>query len=153
MTDPFGVLGLSGAADLTDDDVRAAWRAVAASTHPDRDDGGDPERFAAAASAYTRLRTGQLRGVALASTGLRRPQRGPAWRAAARLVAACAGRLTTGRPGRLVVRTSAAAGAAAGGFLAAGGGAAGLALVTGAATWLLVTAHHDLGPPWPPGQG
>jgi curved DNA-binding protein CbpA len=63
---PFGVLGLPARTDLTDDDVRAAWRRLAAATHPDRPDGGDPDRFAAAAAAYTALRTRSGRGEALA---------------------------------------------------------------------------------------
>ena len=49
--DPFRELGLPPRADLSDDDVRAAWRRIAAATHPDRDDGGDPARFGAAAAA------------------------------------------------------------------------------------------------------
>jgi len=65
-TGPFAVLGLPARADLTDDDVRAAWRRLAAATHPDRADGGDPDRFAAAAAAYTMLRTRSGRGEALA---------------------------------------------------------------------------------------
>ena len=56
MTDPFKVLGLAPIPDLTDDSVRMAWRRVAAATHPDRDDGGDPAAFADAAAAYTELR-------------------------------------------------------------------------------------------------
>lgn len=64
--DPFAVLGLAARADVTDDDVRAAWRRIAAATHPDRDDGGDPARFAAAAAAYATLRTAYGRGEALA---------------------------------------------------------------------------------------
>ncbi len=63
---PFGVLGLPARAGLTDDDVRAAWRRLAAATHPDRADGGDPAMFAAAAAAYTVLRTRSGRGEALA---------------------------------------------------------------------------------------
>ena len=46
--------------------MRAAWRRLAAATHPDRADGGDPARFAAAAAAYTVLRTRSGRGEALA---------------------------------------------------------------------------------------
>src|SRR5258708_21728840 len=49
--DPFAVLGLERAAQLTDEDVRTAWRRIAAATHPDRADGGDPDRFALAAAA------------------------------------------------------------------------------------------------------
>ena len=64
--DPFAVLGLPALAELTDDDVRAAWRRIAAATHPDREDGGDPVRFGAAAAAYALLRTSFGRGEALA---------------------------------------------------------------------------------------
>jgi magnesium chelatase subunit D len=73
--DPFGALGLPVAPDLTDDDVRAAWRRVAAASHPDREDGGDPARFALAAAAYTELRTRYGRGEAYADlvAGQRRP--------------------------------------------------------------------------------
>jgi hypothetical protein len=63
---PFAALGLPARPDLTDDDVRAAWRRIAAATHPDRADGGDPARFAAAAAAYTELRTRYGRGEAYA---------------------------------------------------------------------------------------
>jgi hypothetical protein len=64
--DPFAALGLTASPDLTDDDVRAAWRRVAAATHPDRADGGDPTAFAVAASAYSDLRTHFGRNEALA---------------------------------------------------------------------------------------
>ena len=63
---PFAALGLPARPDLTDDDIRAAWRRIAARTHPDRPDGGDPARFAAAAAAYTELRTRYGRGEAYA---------------------------------------------------------------------------------------
>ena len=73
---PFAALGLPARPDLTDDDIRAAWRRIAAATHPDRADGGDPARFAAAAAAYTELRTRYGRGEAYAdlTTGNRRRQ-------------------------------------------------------------------------------
>jgi curved DNA-binding protein CbpA len=75
---PFAALGLPARPDLTDDDIRSAWRRIAAATHPDRADGGDPARFAAAAAAYTELRTRYGRGEAYAdlTTGNGRP--GPA---------------------------------------------------------------------------
>ena len=57
QADPFSVLGLNATPGLTDDEVRSAWRRIAAATHPDRADSGDPARFAAAAAAYTTLRT------------------------------------------------------------------------------------------------
>ena len=75
--DPFAALGLPPRADLTDDDVRAAWRRIATATHPDRADGGDPGRFAVAAAAYTVLRTRSGRGEALADLGSPSPP-GPA---------------------------------------------------------------------------
>jgi hypothetical protein len=56
-TDPFEALGLSARPDLTDEQVRAAWRQVAAETHPDRADGGDLTRYTAASAAYAELRT------------------------------------------------------------------------------------------------
>jgi curved DNA-binding protein CbpA len=74
--DPFGELGLPALADLTDDDVRVAWRRIAAATHPDREDGGDPARFGAAAAAYALLRTSFGRGEALADLGGSGPLRG-----------------------------------------------------------------------------
>ena len=54
---PFTALGLPMRPDLTDEQVRAAWRAIAAATHPDRPDGGDVGRYTAAATAYAQLRT------------------------------------------------------------------------------------------------
>lgn len=68
--DPFGLLGLAPRPGLSDDDVRGAWRRIAAATHPDREDGGDPARFGAAAGAYVVLRTEFGRGEALADLGL-----------------------------------------------------------------------------------
>jgi hypothetical protein len=64
--DPFAVLRLPVRRDLTDEDVRAAWRRIAAATHPDLAGGGDPERYSAAAAAYDTLRTSFGRGEALA---------------------------------------------------------------------------------------
>src|ERR1700733_10867272 len=68
--DPFARLGLPARPGLSDDDVRAAWRRIAAATPPDREDGGDPARVGAAAAAYVMLRTGFGRGEALADLGL-----------------------------------------------------------------------------------
>ena len=64
--DPFAALGLAARPEVTGDDVRSAWRRIAAATHPDRADGGDPARFAAAAAAYSVLRTATGRGETLA---------------------------------------------------------------------------------------
>src|SRR6476646_759391 len=54
---PFEALGLPERPDLTDEHVRAAWRAIAAATHPDLPDGGDLARYTAASAAYAELRT------------------------------------------------------------------------------------------------
>jgi len=184
QADPFTVLGLPPGPGLTDDQVRAAWRRVAAATHPDRADGGDAAGFAAAAAAYTALRTGFGRTEALADlarptgarrrrpaqvTGLRRRDRaarreaarpGPRrWRPAAdgerRRRRPAAGlvagrwwsRVRRGRPARLALRIAAVAAVSIAAALVAGPRPATPALITGALTWLAVTARHDLAPP------
>src|SRR5580693_4032696 len=55
--DPFAALDLPARPDLSDEQVRAAWRAIAAATHPDRPDGGDLARYTQASAAYAELRT------------------------------------------------------------------------------------------------
>jgi len=143
--DPFRVLGLEPRADLTDDDVHAAWRRTATATHPDREDGGDPERFAEAAAAYTALRTRFGRGEVLADLTAGRSQAGArGWR---RVTARTAGsRVWRGRPARLALRIVVALAAGAAAVAAAGPHPAAPALVTGVATWLVLTARHDLAP-------
>ena len=79
--DPFAVLGLPALAELTDDDVHAAWRRIAAATHPDREDGGDPARFGAAAAAFVLLKTPFGRGEVLADLGRAANRRWPLRRA------------------------------------------------------------------------
>jgi curved DNA-binding protein CbpA len=173
-TDPFTALELPSRADLSDDDVRSAWRRVAAATHPDRDDGGDPARFAEAAAAYTALRTRFGRGEALADlSATRRGHKqarvrsplalGRAWqRVRNRLLAPrrvwarvrrplalgrFGSRVRRGRPGRLALRILMAAAVSAGSVMVAGTRPATPALITGALTWLALTARHDLAPP------
>jgi hypothetical protein len=154
--DPFRVLGLPARAGLADDDVRAAWRRIAAATHPDRADGGDPERFAVAAAAYTLLRTRSGRGEALADlteSARIAPGRSQLSRVLNGLPAllARAGspgrRVRRGRPGRLALRAAAALAGAAAAIVAAGLHPAAPALVTGVLTWFALTARHDLAPP------
>jgi curved DNA-binding protein CbpA len=154
---PFSALGLPARADLTDDEVRSAWRRVAAATHPDRADGGDPGRFAAAAAAYTTLRTRSGRGEALDRPRVRggRGRAAVAVRTASRPIAgraALAGarflsRIRRGRPARLALRILIAATVSAIAVAVAGAQPATPALITGALTWLLRTARHDLAPP------
>jgi hypothetical protein len=130
--DPFAVLGLPTQPELTDDEVRAAWRRIATATHPDRDDGGDPAAFAAAAAAYTELRTVTGRREAWADRPGRRRRRG--W-------------VRRGRPVALIVRLAVAAGVIAGAVLAAGPAPATYAVIAGALTWLLRTARRELAAP------
>ena len=56
-------------------------------------------------------------------------------------------RIRRGRPGRLALRVLAAAAASAAVVAAAGSQPAEPALITGALTWLLLTARQDLAPP------
>ena len=162
--DPFSTLGLPARPGLTDDEVRAAWRRIAAASHPDRADGGDPARFAAAAAAYTALRTAFGRGEVLAdlagSPG-RTDWRGPRpaqppvpeptrvrvaggrrW-SLARLLR----RAWRGRPALLALRLVIVGAVTATTIAIAGLAPATPALITGAVTWLLLTVRHDLAPP------
>jgi len=152
VTSPFDALGLPASAGLPDDDVRSAWRRIAAATHPDREDGGDAAAFAAAAAAYTLLRTAAGRAEVLADLteqpGRREPS-GPVprtnWLASA--AAATGRRIRHGRPARLAIRLLTAGAAAAVAVAAVGWQPASAALVTGALTWLLVSARRDLAGP------
>ena len=150
MTGPFGALGLPASRELTDDDVRSAWRRTAAATHPDRDDGGDPAAFAAAAAAYTLLRTTAGRGEALADLSQLAsgrmpggPVPGKTWLASA--AATIGWRIHHGRPARLTVRLLTAAAAGVITVTAAGWQPASAAVITGVLTWLVVSGRTDLG--------
>jgi curved DNA-binding protein CbpA len=136
--DPFRVLGLPRRADLSDDDVRGAWRRIAAATHPDRDDGGDPARFGAAAAAYAMLRTAYDRGEALADLGLRGGPRAPGQRAGR-------ARALRGRPGVVAARVLLGAAVSVAAFAVAGWTPASLGVLAGSLTWLIATGRHDLG--------
>jgi curved DNA-binding protein CbpA len=131
--DPFRALGLPRRADLSDDDVRAAWRRIAAATHPDRDDGGDPARFGAVAAAYARLRTAYDRGEVLAELGL--GANAPA-----------SGRQPRPRIRRLGLRVAVAAALGGGVLAAAGWTPAAIGVAAGVLTWLAATARHELPP-------
>jgi hypothetical protein len=63
---PFEILGLPARRDLTDEQVDAAWRAIAVATHPDRADGGDLARYTQASAAFAELRTPWSRSEAYA---------------------------------------------------------------------------------------
>jgi hypothetical protein len=188
---PFRALGLDAEPGLTDDDIRAAWHRVAAATHPDRADGGDPAAFSAAAAAYSDLRTPFGRGEARADLARRsassrrrgyrpgrRPPRPapdgpinvpwrwrPGWPAAgsAAMVSGVSGRWTArlrgGRPVRLAVLVAGGAGVSVLAVIIDGWQPASVALIVGAATWVLVSARRYLGAgpavaePPPAGQG
>ena len=156
--DPFTALGLPARPDLTDEQVRAAWRVIATATHPDRPDGGDPARYAAASAAYATLRTPWGRSEAYADLAAAQPLTGrivapaaaPAarrrrgwWRAAALIPA----RIWHGRPARLALRIVAAAVLAAVALHTGAGTPAIAGLVTGIGVWLALTVRADLAPP------
>lgn len=152
MSNPFDILGLAADADLTDDDVRSAWRRVAAATHPDRADGGDPAAFAAAATAYTALRTAASRREVVAdrcergsgrTAGDPVPAKGTPRSA---FVARGARRTVHGRPARLGARLLITVAAGALAVAAVGWQPASMAIITGALTWLVLTGRADLAP-------
>jgi curved DNA-binding protein CbpA len=152
MSDPFDVLGLAADTDLTDDDVRSAWRRVAAATHPDRTDGGDPAAFAAAAAAYTVLRTAAGRREVAADRRERASGQMPGDPVPAQntplaaLAAHAARHIRHGRPVRLAARLGATVAVGALAVAAVGWQPASAAIITGALTWLLLTGHRDLAP-------
>jgi hypothetical protein len=155
--DPFAALGLPARPDLSDEQVRAAWRQVATATHPDRPDGGDPARYAAASAAYAMLRTpwgrseayadlaaAPLTGRIVPPAATPAPRRRLSWWRALRLIPA---RIWHGRPARLALRIV-AAGVLAVVALHTGAGTPVIAgLVTGIGMWLALTVRADLAPP------
>jgi hypothetical protein len=149
---PFTALGLPASPDLDDEHVRQAWRAIAAATHPDRGDGGDPAAYTAASAAYARLRTPWQRSEALADLaadppGPRpgQPATGPAfaWRALVLLP----GRIRRGRLARMTVRTLTAAAVAVTAVAVIPGTASEPAVITGCVLWWALTIRSDLAPP------
>jgi len=155
-SDPFTTLGLPVRPDLTDEQVRAAWRTIAAATHPDRPGGGNPNRFAAASAAYAALRTPWARSEAYADLIAQAPRAAPpAARAGprppgaglARSAVLVPARIRHGRPVRLLVRVLVAAVLA---LIVARSGAGGppiAGLLAGLVLWLAFTARADLAPP------
>jgi curved DNA-binding protein CbpA len=146
---PFAALGLPAAAGLTDEEVRAAWRALAARTHPDRDDGGNPAAYTAAATAYAQLRTPWGRSEALAdlaAPGYPPPAAAPGSSALRRL-ALLPARVRHGRPLRLATRAIAAAAVALLALALIPSSPSAPAIAAGCALWLAFTAPADLAPP------
>jgi hypothetical protein len=150
---PFTALGLSARPGLTDDQVRAAWRAVAAATHPDRDDGGNPAAYSAATVAYAQLRTAWGRSEALADLAavpyVPPAEPAPAGPAASawRTVAMLPARIRHGRPLRLAARAVVAAAVALLAVTVIPGNPSAPAVAAGAFLWLAFTVRGDLAPP------
>jgi len=157
-TNPFTVLGLPTDPDLSDEQVRAAWRAIAAATHPDRPDGGNAPRYTAAANAYAQLRTAWGRSEAYADLtadqpGTAAPAPGPP-QARGELPASLLGmaalipaRIWHGRPRHLALRALITALLSLAVLNLLPGQPSGPAVVTGLATWFVLTARGDLAPP------
>jgi hypothetical protein len=152
---PFAALNLDARPDLTDAQVRAAWRAIAAATHPDRPDGGNAEVYAAASAAYAVLRTAWGRSEAYADLiartvpGRPAPAAQPA-RPAAHTRSALTGllaRVRHGRPVMLAARLLAAALLTAVILHTHAGTGPVTGTITGVLLWLALTVRGDLAPP------
>jgi hypothetical protein len=163
-TNPFDALGLPTRADLTDEQVRAAWRAIATATHPDRADGGDVARYTAATAAYVTLRTPWGRSEAFADMAAAAHDTSPlpavpggadaepeVLIGPGELLAAYTwqlpARIRHGRPLRLLVRAAVAAVLCRGVLALIPGDPAAPPLVAALITWFVVTGRSDLAPP------
>lgn len=166
--DPFAALGLPARPDLSNEEVRAAWRSIAADTHPDRPDGGDLARYTAASAAYAQLRTPWARSEAYADlieqidieqnepdTSPLPPVPADPWPAPVPpwqpliALAQIPARIRRGRPLRLAIRGAVAAALSLVVLhlhLIAGTAAA-PADVFGLAWWFVLTGRKDLAPP------
>jgi hypothetical protein len=146
---PFAALGLPVRADLSDAEVRTAWRAIAAATHPDRPDGGDVTAYTAAATAYAQLRTGWGRSEAYADHASTEPYiPAPAPAPTPGLTSGLTpGRIRHGRPGRLLTRALVTALLCWLVLALIPGQPAGPAVVTGLVSWFVFSARADLAPP------
>jgi hypothetical protein len=162
---PFEALGLPARPDLTDEQVRAAWRAIAAATHPDRADGGDLAVYTAASAAYAELRTPWARSEAYADLAERTAQAGkdpdtspltvirdaeaaspPPWQPLLALWQLPA-RVRRGRPLHLAIRAILAAVLAVLVLQLIPGSAAAPADAIGMGLWFVLSGRKDLAPP------
>jgi curved DNA-binding protein CbpA len=150
---PFAALSLPADPALTDADVRAAWRTIAAATHPDRSDGGNPLAYTAAQAAYAQLRTPWGRSEALADLAVVPhvpPARAPdplPWRALLAAAAVLPARVRKGRPVRIAARAVIAAAAGYAAVRLVPGTPSAPAAVSGCFLWWLLSARADLAPP------
>ncbi len=177
IPNPFAALGLPERPDLDDETVRAAWRAIAAATHPDRADGGDLARYTQATAAFAELRTPWSRSEAYADLVEQAWREGryddysldpdgtepgtepfPAGSAAPlplRLsplelllaLASIPSRIRRGRPLRLLIRAALAAGLSLAVLALIPGQPAAPADVAILITWFALTGRKDLAPP------
>jgi len=162
-TNPFEALGLPARPDLTDEQVRAAWRAIAAATHPDRPDGGDLTRYTAASAAYAELRTPWGRSEAYADLAERAGDgpvttpipvvpgedlipSAPPWQPLIAVLQIPV-RIRRGRPLRLLIRAAIAAVLSLVVLRLIPGTPAAPADVFGLALWFVLTGRKDLAPP------
>jgi hypothetical protein len=161
---PFEALGLAARPDLSDEQVRAAWRQIAAATHPDRPDGGDLARYTAASAAYAELRTPWGRSEAYADVmeaddgPVTAPlpavpgehavpgEAVPPWQPLIAL-AQLPARIRRGRPRRLLLRAVIAAVLSLLVLRLIPGTAAAPADVFGLGLWFVLTGRKDLAPP------
>ena len=168
---PFEALGLPARPDLTDEQVREAWRAIAAATHPDRADGGDLAAYTAASAAYAELRTPWARSEAYADVAERAVRAGgvvwaggeadtsplpvigrlgdtppPPWQPLVALLYLPA-RIRRGRPLHLAIRAVIAAALSLLVLRMIPGSPAAPADVFGLALWFVLSGRRDLAPP------
>jgi hypothetical protein len=172
-SNPFAALGLPERPDLDDETVRAAWRAIAAATHPDRADGGDLARYTQASAAYAELRTAWGRSEAYADLAeqARRDGRldeddddGPDTAPMAAVpgetlvhpvspwplliaVTLLPSRIRHGRPLRLLIRAALTAGLSLAVLALIPGVPSAPADVAGLITWFVLTGRRDLARP------
>jgi hypothetical protein len=172
---PFTALGLPADPALSDEQVRAAWRAIAAATHPDRADGGDLARYTQATAAYAELRSPWGRTEAYADVQDRAWHDGhdddsddddgpgtaplpaipatagpaavpvPPWQPLITMSQVPA-RIARGRPRRLLIRAAIAAVLALAILQLIPGTAAAPADITGVLLWFVLTGRKDLAP-------
>ena len=153
---PFEALGLPTRPDLDTNQVRAAWRAIAAATHPDREDGGDPAWYAQASAAYAQLNSPWGRSEAYADqidaqNGtipllLYLPGPAPAPRTC-RPLRLLPARIARGRPVRLLIRAAITVLLCLAVLWLIPGQPAAPADITGLTVFFALTARADLAPP------
>lgn len=150
---PYAALNLPPDPSLSDEDVRAAWRALAAATHTDRPDGGDRAAYTAGQQAYAQLRTPWGRSEALADLALLPHVPATAstdqgvWHALLTFAAVLPARIRKGRPRRMAARALTAAALAYAVTVLVPGTPSAPAGAAGCALWWLLTARADLAPP------